>query len=231
MKCLLKYSLIFVFCLWGAFLSAQTSKNPGDFDRLKVFDKITIELVASDVPRVELSGPGSEDVELINRNGQLRIRMKRAKFLAGDAVQARVYYVNLRAIEATEGSFVNSGQKIDVPHLELSAVENAEIKLQVDVENLVTKANRAGKIEVLGRAASHRSTLGTGGELMAEKLQTATTKVAISTGGNAKVRASESVEARVNAGGTIEIYGNPKVIDEKIVLGGTVKKMDNRTLD
>lgn len=226
MKPLRTLSFALVLCLFGAMASAQTSKNPGDFDKIKVFDRITLELIPSDVSRVELSGPGSEEVEIINRNGELRIRMKRSKFLAGEAVEARVHYVTLRSIEATEGSIVNSGAKIDAPQLELSAVESAEVKLSVNVENLVTKANRGGRIEVIGNADSHRATLGTGGQLTADKLQTSTTKVAVSTGGYAGIRASESVEARVNAGGSVEIYGNPKVIDEKIVLGGSVRKME-----
>lgn len=226
MKPLKRIQIALFLCLYVGLASAQISKNPGDFDKVKVFDKIALELIPSDVARVELSGPGSEEVELINRNGELRIRMKRTKFLAGESVEARVHYVSLRSIEAAEGSVVNSGSKIDTPHLELSAVESAEIKLSVDVENLVTKANRGGKIEVIGNAESHRATLGTGGELKARTLETSTTKVSINAGGTAEVRASESVEARVNAGGTVEIFGQPKVIDEKIVLGGSVRKME-----
>lgn len=226
MKLLKILQIALFLCLNVSLASAQISKNPGDFDKIKVFDKIALELIPSDVARVELSGPGSEEVELINRNGELRIRMKRTKFLAGESVEARVHYVSLRSIEAAEGSVVNSGSKIDTPHLELSAVESAEIKLSVDVENLVTKANRGGKIELLGNAESHRITLGTGGELRAGKLETSTTKVSINAGGTAQVRASETVEARVNAGGSVEIFGKPKVIDEKIVLGGSVRKME-----
>ena len=73
-----------------------------------------------------------------------------------------------------------------------------------------------------GRAAVQEISIGTGGRFEGKDLQTEETTVTITTGGNAQVKASETVNAKVRAGGTIEVYGNPKNLNETRVLGGTI---------
>ena len=65
----------------------------------------------------------------------------------------------------------------------------------------------------------------TGGVFNGEEFKTEQTEVSINAAGEARVNASEFVEVRVRAGGDVYIYGNPKEIDEKTVLGGRVKRM------
>ena len=47
----------------------------------------------------------------------------------------------------------------------------------------------------------------------------------VKAGGSAEVSASVLVDARVTAGGTIRIYGNPKEIKRKTTLGGTIEEV------
>ena len=69
------YSLLFLSSL--AF--AQVEKSIGDFTKVTSFDKIDVELVLGTENKVILKGTNSEEVELINNNGELKIRMPLTK--------------------------------------------------------------------------------------------------------------------------------------------------------
>lgn len=220
-----------VFILFALLVSglanAQLVKNVGDFDALKVFDGINVELIPSDRNRVEVSGRRSDEVELVNRNGELKIRMSLKKLLDGEDISARVYFTDLKSIDAAEGSFVGSGAVFSQPLIELTAKTGAEIKLALEVKAADVKAVTGGIIRLNGSAESLVADLGTGGILWAKTLQTRTTQVEIKAGGDAEVRASTTVSADVKAGGNITIFGKPQQINQKTTLGGTIRESND----
>jgi len=44
----------------------QVSKNLGDFDAVKVFDKINVQLISSSENKIEITGDRSNDVETVS---------------------------------------------------------------------------------------------------------------------------------------------------------------------
>ena len=115
------YSLLFLSSL--AF--AQTEKSVGDFNKVTSFDKIDVVLLSGSENKVILKGTNSAEVELINNNGELKIRMPLTKILSGDAISATVYYKKLNALEANEGSRISCETEINgnVP-ITVDAVRN-----------------------------------------------------------------------------------------------------------
>ena len=61
-----------------------------------------------------------------------------------------------------------------------------------------------------------------GGVINAEKLESNKAKVISIAGGVCSIRARELANLNINAGGKIEVYGNPKQIISKYTLGGKV---------
>lgn len=57
-------------------------------------------------------------------------------------------------------------------------------------------------------------------------LETISTEVSVNAGGEASVRASQKVDAKVRAGGNVKIYGNPSNISESTALGGRIETMN-----
>lgn len=86
----------------------------------------------------------------------------------------------------------------------------------------MSKAVSGGRIEVSGITKNQDVQVNTGGFFEGDLLKTEQTTVQVSAGGNAYINASEYVNAKVRAGGTIRIYGKPKAIDQQTVLGGTI---------
>ena len=67
-------SVLFVFLAQVTF--AQTTIVLGDFDDVKVFDQLKVTLIASNETKAVINGPEQSKVEIINKNGLLKIKMK-----------------------------------------------------------------------------------------------------------------------------------------------------------
>ena len=68
--------------------------------------------------------------------------------------------------------------------------------------------------------------LNTGGIFEGKALRSDAASVKITTGGNAEVFASQSVDINIKAGGDVVVYGNPKEVNKNTFAGGRVKIMD-----
>ena len=222
----MKYYKLFILLLITqiSFSQETTTKNLGDFDAVKVFDKISLQLIPSEESKIELSGKNSSEVEIVNNNGELKVRMPIGKFLSGEDVTALLYYKNIQSLDACEGSYVSSEKAIKQISFSLNSKEGAEIKLKLDVQKLSIRATSGGIINLEGMAKNQDIVISSGGVLNAKDFQTEQTNVAISAGGTADIRASELVDAKVRAGGTITIFGKPKQINQKTVLGGSINQ-------
>jgi hypothetical protein len=206
------------------FISAQVSKNLGDFTTVKVFDQIDVILVKSDKNSIEIKGSGADDVEVVTKNNDLKIRMKLSKLLQGDNVSATVYYTgSLNGVEASEGARVASGDTFSGTAFELNAKEGAEIRLELDVQKLKSKAASGGILKISGSADNHDAAINSGGILEAEDLVTKQTVISITAGGEADIHATDYVDAKTKAGGDINIYGNPQKVDKNQFAGGSIK--------
>ena len=215
-----------VFCLltMSSIAFGQIEKNVGDFNKVTSFDRIDVMLIPSDENKVILNGSGAENVELVNKNGELKIRMPLLKMLDGENISVIVYFKNLTAIEANEGSRIACGDKIKATSFEIIAKEGSEVKLFVEVEKLNVRTVNGSKVTLEGKAKNQDVLVNSGGIYEAEKLKTQQTVIVCNAGGEANVFATDLVEAKVRAGGNITIYGNPKQIDKKIIIGGTIEK-------
>jgi hypothetical protein len=213
------------------FTSILTAQNPkekgvGDFSEVKVFDLIEVNLIKSDLNKVEITGEDIEDVEVINKNGKLKIRMKLDKSFNGERTFVAVYYTQLNVIDGNEGAFISSNELITQNYIELRAQEGARLKIGLDVDKLDVRAVTGGIIETRGKAISQDITLNTGGIYHGKTFETQNTYVNIKAAGEADVYASKVVDAKVIAGGDVYIYGNPERIEESTTLGGRVQRMN-----
>lgn len=222
----MKNSLLLIAVFFVQLSFAQRTKNLGDFDEIKVFDQISVEIIASDENKIEIIGDRKNDVEIINNNGQLKIRMNIQKLLNGESVNCKLYAKDVRIIDVSEGSYVESANAFSQRSIELTAKEGGQIKIHGDFKKVEIKAVTGGIVTVSGTSDNQNITIGTGGEVDAKDLITQQTSVKISAGGEADVHATELVTATVKAGGDIRIFGNPKEINEKTVLGGSIKRVN-----
>src|SRR6476660_10307191 len=132
--------------LTAGIASAEVTKNLGDFDQLKVFDRIQVTLVPSTENRIELRGPRTSDVEFVTKGDQLKIRMRATGMLGGEDIKATLYFKTLNDIDASEGATITISETIKTPKMTVTAKEGAQIELNLDVNNLDVKSVTGAQI-------------------------------------------------------------------------------------
>ena len=219
----MKNVIIVIVTLFSSVLYAQTEKNLGDFREIKVFDRIEVELVKSDENKVVISGKNTEDVVFVIKNGLLKIRMTIDKSFNGAETEVKVYYKNIDIIDANEGTFIGSNDVFDQFEIDLRAQEGGSIRIQVkDMTFLNVKAISGGVVQASGNSKNQNIDINTGGQYKGKELHTEKTDVIIRAAGEAHVHATKEVTAKVRAGGSVYIYGNPEKVDENTVFGGKI---------
>ncbi|MEW5676512.1 head GIN domain-containing protein [Flavobacterium enshiense] len=217
-----KIALTLLLFSFVGFSQNKTTKNVGDFSVVKAFDKISVQLIQGTETKVELSGERSNEVELINKNGELKIRMPFKGLLKGEEITAIVYFKKLEGVEASEGAYVSSPAVFSAVDFSVNAKEGAEIKLVLDTKRVTVKSSSGAMVRLTGKAQNQDIVVSGGGTVKASALEGEQTVVVVNAGGEADVTATELVDAKTRAGGSITIYGNPKQINQKTVAGGNI---------
>lgn len=202
-------------------------KKVGDFTKVTAFDQIDVVLIPSDENKVILNGSGSDEVELINKNGELKIRMPLTKMLSGDNISATVYYIKLNAVEANEGSRIGSDLLVSSEDFNIITKEGSSVELTLDVKNLLVKMNDGSKVNLEGKSENQDVLVNSGSVYRAEKLQTTATTITANTGAEGSIRVSDLADAKCRAGGKVYIYGKPMRINKKIIAGGEIYEKED----
>ncbi|MAU26281.1 MAG: chaperonin [Muricauda sp.] len=221
---------IITFCLalltFSAFAQRTIDREVGEFNEIKVFDLIEVNLIQSDENRISIKGRNVDDIKWVNKDGVLKLRMQLEKKFQGEDTFIEVYYTNLNVIDGNEGAKITCNELVQKKRIELRAQEGAQIKIGMDVDDVDIKAVTGGIIEASGLAKNQSIVLNTGGVFDGRDLKTSTSEVKISAGGEAEVFASERIDIDVKAGGDVTVYGQPKEVNKSTFVGGRIRIVD-----
>ena len=207
--------------IFSQFFFAQSARNVGDFSSLKVYDKISVVLIHSTENKVETDRE-NEDLETVNKNGELKIRMAPAKILQGNQVSVKVFYKNLNDIQASQGSVISAEGEVESKMLSLTSNEGSSINIAVNSKTLSAKLNSGGEITVTGNAGHQEILVNSGAKFLGKNIESESASVTTNAGGFAEVNVTDSVNATTRAGGVIDIYGDPNDRKVKNVIGGKI---------
>lgn len=216
--------LIYSLLIVSSIAFGQNEKDVDDFNKVTSFDQIDVFLIKSDENKVIIDGKEANEVELVNKNGELKIRMPLIKIMSGDNISVTVYFKKIDAVEANEGSRLACGDIIKAASFDIIVKEGSEIKLLLDVEKLKSKVSDGSTVILEGKASTQDVLVNSGGIYEAEKLVSSQTTITANAGGQADIFATNLVDAKVRAGGEITIYGKPKQINQKVIAGGTIEQ-------
>lgn len=194
----------------------------GEFNEIKVFDLIEVNLIQSDENRIMIKGWNVDDIKWTNKHGVLKLRMQLDKKFQGEDTMIEVYYTDLDVIDGNEGAQITCNEMVQKSKIELRAQEGAMIHIGMDVDYADIRAVTGGIIEASGLAKNQSVVLNTGGVFEGRELRTSNTDIKISAGGEADVFASEMVDINVKAGGDVYVYGQPKTVHKKTFVGGRI---------
>ena len=223
----MKKIILGIFIFVGMIFSfGQVERAVGNFSSLKVYDRINVELIESSKNIVEISGDEDGRIEIINKNGELKIRTKTTQFLKGENVRVKVYYDYLNEIQASQGAVIVSNEILKTNALSLISNEGSVITLGLKVNTLTIRGNSGGEFKLSGNAKSQDIIINSGAVFEASNLKGEQVSIAVNAGGGAKVYATETISAKIRAGGNIKIYGNPKNRNVSTLIGGKIHFID-----
>ena len=216
--------IVFSLLVFSSIAFGQVTKNLGDFDKISTFDKIDVMLIPSSENKIVIDGNGAAEVEIINKNGELKIRMPFTKILSGDNISVILYFKNITEVKANEGSRIACSEILKSTSFVVNAKEGSQVKLQLETQKLVGRIANGSTVTLSGSATNQDILVNSGGVYEAKKLETQQTDVTCNAGGSADIYATIFVDAKVRAGGEITIFGNPKEITQKIIAGGSIEQ-------
>lgn len=205
---------------------AQTTKVIGDYTKVSVFDQIAVTLVPGEEGKIEIEGSKEEYVNVVNKNGILKVKMNFVNSFQGEDIKVKLYYKKLTEIVAEQGASIKGETAIKATSLTVNAKTGGVISAKIDAEKVIVKASAGSIITLTGKATVQDVLNSSGAKVKNKDLNSNQTTVTVNAGGVAEVKASELVEAKVRAGGEIRIYGKPKTVNEKNVLGGVITKVE-----
>ncbi len=219
-------SIVILLITTQIFAQNPLDKEVGDFNEVKVYDLIEVNLIKSNENKVVITGDDIQDVEVLNKDGKLKIRMAFDKSFNGQRTFVAVHYKNLDIIDGNEGARITSNELIEQDEITIKAQEGARIRVGLNVKKANIRAVTGGIVKTEGKADSQEIALNTGGIYEGKSLETKNTKVTIRAAGEAEVNASDLVDAKMRAGGELYIYGQPNSVKEDRMFGGRIKRMN-----
>lgn len=206
---------------------AQVTKDMGDFTEIKTTNRIKVELIPSTESKVILDSKDEKNITLVNKKGKLAVKNK-IKELVSDTdykIVVKVYFKELKNIEAESGSYIFNTKTIDSNSLKISSSSGSQVHLKVKTKELEAKVFAGANITLEGSATTGTLIGTAGGVIDASKLILDNASATVNAGGKIEVKATNNVDATTRAGGYINIYGNPKTVTEKSTAGGTIKRV------
>ena len=221
-----KVTLIIALVI-GFVINAQESleKTIGEFTTVKVYDLINLRMIKSNENKVVITGKNRNDIEILNNNGKLKIRMNIEESYDGNDTVVVLYYTSVDVIDANEGAKVIVEGSLEQFEIDLKTQEGAEITAKLKTTYANFRAVTGGIINVTGSSKNQDISIYTAGIFKGKDFVTEQTEVSINAAGEAYVNAFLNVDVRIKAGGDVYIYGKPKRVDESRVLGGRIKRM------
>lgn len=222
-----KITAVFIFLLSFTNLIsvAQTREVNAaleDFSEVKTFNGVEVQVIPSEENRIVITGHSREDVKFKIVEHRLEIRLSLDNIWSKDNTRITVYGSNITTIDANQGSLVEISDHLKGEELTFRVQEGANIRARVNGRRIVSKAVTGGRITLEGKADEQEVDLNTGGLYYGSELRTKETTVRAGTAAKGEVYATEYVRATAKLGGTIELFGRPKEVDQKTSLGGRI---------
>ncbi len=219
-----KILILFFFVSSFTFAQGIITKNLGDFNEVKVYRGLTVELIKARPPKIVIEGDTSKEVVVKNHNGVLKISLTVLETFSADEVKVFLYFSDdIDVIEGNEGSVINSDKKFKQDKIIIIAEEAAKVNLTLKTIHLDVKVYTGGIITLEGSSENQNVIGNTGGIYNGDNLKTDYTTVSSSTGANVTVNASKLVDANAKLGGNIKVTGEPNEVKKKESFGGYIK--------
>ena len=230
-----KSILNFLFLALSISIFAQDDVQTFDsFKKVEAATNVEVELIKSNEHKAEIwiEEGDLEELKIEQFGSRLKIKWTdRAKIWRGDnhkrKAKIKLYYKELTAISVSAGARVNSRDMIKADDFEIDASSGGHMNLEVKANTVDADVSSGGSAEIEGSTGRLVVDASSGGLFRGQDFEATRVKARASSGGNAKVWATDSLEASSSSGGNVRYRGNPseRDISSSKWSGGSVRSM------
>ncbi|RKS55385.1 putative autotransporter adhesin-like protein [Gillisia mitskevichiae] len=221
-----KYILLMLLSCASLSYAQEITVELDNFTEAEITKGLKVNFTHAEENKAVITGSSREDVNLKVKNGVLKISVDLNHLWNEDNTIVNIYYKQLLKVEAKQNAKIDICGKIVQPMFKIRVQEGADVKANIEVENLYASVVTGGNLFIIGTATKQDIDVKAAGDFKGENLIGSDIEVSIAGGGTASIFSKAYVNAKVRAGGTIYIYGNPEKIDESTTFGGTIKKIN-----
>ena len=124
-------TILLVVITTTLFAQSPIVKQIGEFTEIKAFDLINVTMIKSDKNEVVIDGANRRNVQVLNKNGKLKIRMEFEESYDGNDTTVILYYTSVDIIDANEGAEITVKGTLDQFDIKFKAQEGGEITANV----------------------------------------------------------------------------------------------------
>ncbi len=217
--------LLFLGCASVTFAQDITMELD-NFTEAEISKGLRVNFTQAEENKAIITGTSRDNVNLHVKNGVLKVSINLDHLWNEDNTVVNIYYKQLIRLEAKQNAKIDLCGKITQPMIKLRVQEGSDVKANINVENLYASVVTGGNLYIIGNAKKQEIDVKAAGDFKGENLIGNEVEVSIVGGGTASIFSKAYVNAKVRAGGTIYVYGNPKKIDERTTFGGSIKKIN-----
>jgi hypothetical protein len=232
MKTLPRLSLAMAALLAALAAHAERRDYPvADISAVSSSIPLELELIQDDRESLALEDDDGQlaEVEVTMEGGTVRIRSKNRSTNWKKSVRGVLHTKRIESIHlAGTGSIRSASIRADTLKATLSGSGKIQLR-RLDAKEVKVVLSGAGTVDLgSGRVEDLAVTVTGAGDVIAGKVRSDSGKVAISGAGTTTLWAEKSLDARITGVGTVRYYGDPEIVDRKVVGVGNVKRMQGK---
>lgn len=216
----------------GLAFSQETINKPlSEFSEIAIVGRYTAEIFQGDEFKVTYTLGNkeveNEKLEFSFKNDRLTIQYSGGALNDID-LHLKITVPQLTYIEAKHGVQIRVSKNFEFTKkgIEFQSYSGGKILATCNKSNWVkASVNQGGSIRIKGKTLSAEYSVKTGGTIGAANLKANKVDASVTMGGEIICHAEELINAKVTSGGTINYKGDPKKVNEKTRLGGTIEKI------
>ena len=144
-------------------------------------------------------------------NGKLYIGTEHGVSLSNYKLIINLTMTDLEELVTSSSGDIIGKNKFTADRVGLVTNSSGDICLDLEADRLNTRISSSGDIYLSGSVVLHEATISSSGDLYAFNLVTSTTKINISSSGNAQVYASRLLDVRISSSGDLYYKGYPTI--------------------
>lgn len=204
------------------------NRQVGSFTGIDVSNAFDVEVKigAAEAVRIEADDNIIKYVRTEVSGDKLIIKVENLHSINDAHLKAFVTMPVLNSINASSASDV---KVLDVikgnGRLSFSASSAADIEAEVEAPEVEAEASSSGTVKLSGKTKNYKASASSGSNIKSSDLLSETTEVEVSSGADAAVYASVSLDASASSGGSVNYKGAANVKKDESS-GGSVNKKD-----